>query len=84
MPKPTNRRKFGSVLVKWAALKGSFGKGLHVKDMNHLGNIWYPKDIKNMLDKGTQDFATDYQSTNTIDGVSFNVYRISGGWVNLF
>lgn len=37
-----------------------------------------------MLDKGTQDFATDYQSTNTIDGVSFNVYRISGGWVNLF
>ncbi|HKG07486.1 MAG TPA: hypothetical protein VKB19_13545 [Pedobacter sp.] len=48
----------------------SFGQGLHVRDMNSVGTMWYPKDIRNMLDKGERAFATDYQSFNS-DGVWF-------------
>ncbi|SMD18527.1 hypothetical protein [Pedobacter nyackensis] len=54
----------------------SFGKGFQVKDLNYIGAMWYAKDIRNMLDKGKQEFAIDYQSTNSIDGVSFVVDRL--------
>lgn len=54
----------------------SFGKGFHVRDLNYIGAMWYPKDIRNMLDKGKQGFAIDYQSTNSINGVSFVVNRL--------
>ncbi len=50
----------------------SFGKGFHVRDMVKAGSMWYPKDIRKMLDKGKQDFAVDFQNINAIDGVCFS------------
>lgn len=51
----------------------SFGKGFHVKDLNQIGALWYTKDVRNILEKGKQEFAIDYQSTNSIDGVFFDI-----------
>lgn len=60
----------------------SFGKGFHVRDLNYIGSMWYAKDIRNMLDRGKQGFAIDYQSPNSINGVSFvfemNLYDDNG------
>jgi len=54
----------------------SFGKGFHVRDLNYIGALWYTRDIRNILDKGKQEFAIDYGSTNSINGVSFDVGRL--------
>lgn len=56
--------------------KISFGKGFHVKNLNPSGNMWYPKDIRNILDMGKHNFATDYRNFNLIDGVSFDFYKL--------
>lgn len=57
-----------------------FGRGFHTKDMNKFGALWYPKDIRKILQKGEKGFATDYQSSNTMDGVyfAFNNFGSSG------
>jgi len=57
-----------------------FGKGFHTRDMNKFGALWYPKDIRKILQKGEQEFATDHQSNNTLDGVylAFNHFGSSG------
>ncbi|MGF1925314.1 MAG: hypothetical protein ACQUHE_14145 [Bacteroidia bacterium] len=57
-----------------------FGKGFHTRDMNKFGTLWCPKDIRKILQKGEQEFATDYRSSNSIDGVyfAFNNFGSSG------
>ncbi|MES2454923.1 MAG: hypothetical protein V4594_05270 [Bacteroidota bacterium] len=56
--------------------KVSFGKGFHVRDMSYAGTMFFPKDIRSMLAKGEQKFATDYQSFNAIDGFWFASDRL--------
>ncbi|EDM38658.1 hypothetical protein PBAL39_21335 [Pedobacter sp. BAL39] len=53
----------------------TFGKASHVRDLNAVGRVWYLKDIRDILDTGKQEFAVDYESANSINGVSFVIYK---------
>lgn len=57
----------------------SFSKGFHAKELNHLGgDIWFPKDIRKILQKGKQEFAVDAANTNFFDGVSITLVGLGG------
>ncbi|TKC06963.1 hypothetical protein [Pedobacter frigoris] len=50
----------------------SFSQGFHKKDMNKYGSFYFPKDVRNLLNKGKLTFATDYESTNSKNGVAIS------------
>ncbi len=58
----------------------SFSWGLHKKDMTNYGSFYFPNDTRNLLKKGKLGFASDYESTNSKDGVaiSFGNYGRTG------
>lgn len=58
----------------------SFNQGFHKKDMNKYGSFYFPMDVRNLLKKGKLGFATDYESTNSKNGVaiSFDRYGRTG------
>jgi hypothetical protein len=54
------------------AFQISFSQGFHKKDMYSYG-MYYPKDVRNMVKKGKQTFATDIESTNFTNGVALTI-----------
>jgi hypothetical protein len=50
----------------------SFSQGFHKSEMKSPYQF-YPNDIRNMLKKGKQTFASDFQSTNFKNGVALEI-----------
>jgi hypothetical protein len=62
----------------YEAFEISFSQGFHKSDMNRYGNLYFPIDTRKMLKKGKLSFATDYQSTNSKNGVSVSFATYGG------
>jgi hypothetical protein len=50
----------------------AFSQGFHKNDMSKYGSFYFPADTRNMLKKGKQSFATDYESLEYTNGVSIS------------
>lgn len=53
-----------------AVFKISFSQGFHKNEMSKYGSFYFPNDTRNMLRKGKLSFATDFESTNSKNGVA--------------